>query len=79
LDEIELEGVVWVPTKSGNHYQVFFSVDLYDNDPTLEFLKSKGIGTKQETAIGYIPFGLYFCDEIQDSEYDSDENENNFG
>lgn len=72
LNEMGIEDVVWVPTRNANIYQVYFQCDLYDNDSTLQFLQSKGIGIKAETSIGYIPFGLFYCDGMRKS--DSDDN-----
>lgn len=43
------EDAVWIPTK-GNRVQVYFSVNLYDNDNTLNYLNSMGFGMKKGTA-----------------------------
>ncbi|XP_054164816.1 uncharacterized protein LOC128962466 [Oppia nitens] len=64
LEELQIEDVVWVPTRNGNYFQVYFPCELYENDSILHFLKSKGFGTKAETSIGYIPFNLFFYEEL---------------
>ena len=68
MEELQIEDVVWVPTRNGNYFQVYFPCELYENDSVLNFLKSKGIGVKSETSIGYIPFNLFFYEELSDSE-----------
>ena len=70
LDELEIQDVVWSPTRNGYYYQVYFPCELWENDSVLNILKSKGIGTKPETSIGYIPFNLFFYEEFSDSEGD---------
>ena len=57
-----------MPTKDGNHYQVYFPCELYENDSILQILRSKGIGTKPDTSIGYIPFNLFFYEECSESD-----------
>jgi len=66
--DLGIEDVVWVPTRNKNYYQIYFPCDLYDNDATLQYLQSKGIGTKPDTSVGYIPFSLFYCNENADSE-----------
>lgn len=73
LDELGITDVVWVPTKNGKYFQVYFSVELYSNDATLQYLQSKGFGLRSNTSIGYIPFGLYFCNEDEDLEEELNE------
>ncbi|CAG2162246.1 unnamed protein product [Oppiella nova] len=77
LEELQIEDVVWVPTKNGNFFQVYFPCDLYENDAIMRFLQSKGIGTKSETSIGYIPFNLFFYEEFSDTE-DEDTCDDNY-
>ena len=73
LDELQIEDVVWAPTRSDNFFQVYFPLEVFENDSILNILKSKGIGTKSETSIGYIPFNLFFYEELSDSDDDSNE------
>lgn len=63
LTELGITEAVWLPTRNGCYYQVYFPCDLYDNDPTLQFLQSKGIGVIPDTSVGYIPFSLFYCNE----------------
>lgn len=68
MEELQIEDVVWIPTRNGNSYQVYFPCELCENDAILGILKSKGIGTKPETSIGYIPFNLFYTDENSESD-----------
>ena len=74
LKELSIEETAWISSKNEKFYHVYFPLDLYETDVTLNFLQSKGIGVKKDTSIGYIPFGLFFQNE-QDSEdeYDDDD------
>ncbi len=67
-----------MPTRNGNFFQVYFPCDLYENDSTLQFLQSKGFGTKSETSVGYIPFGLFYYDEFGESYEEDNENSYNY-
>lgn len=51
---------------------MYFPVDLYNNDATLNYLQTKGIGVRRESSVGYIPFGLYFTNESEDEELEDD-------
>lgn len=59
---------VWVPSKNGKYYQVYFPCNLDDNDSTLSYLQLKGIGIKPGTSVGYIPFTLFYDEEGKDDE-----------
>lgn len=72
LKELEIQSTVWISSKDDNYYHVYFPLDLYDNDATLNFLRGRGIGCKKDSSIGYIPFGLFFQDEDSSSD-DEDE------
>jgi hypothetical protein len=70
LTQLGITDVVWIPSKTGQSYHVYFNLDLYDNDATLNYLQSRGIGCKKDSSIGYIPFGLYFINEDNSDEND---------
>ncbi|RWS05082.1 hypothetical protein B4U79_08841 [Dinothrombium tinctorium] len=79
LRELQVAEVVWVPSKNGKFYQIYFTVDLYDNDATLRYLQERGIGVRKETSVGYIPFGLFYCNEDEEEleeEYNEKGDEN---
>ena len=71
LDDLQIENVVWVPTRNGNYYQVYFPCDLYENDPILNALRAKGIGNNAETSVGYIPFTMFFHQEEDENDVDN--------
>lgn len=66
LEYLNINDSVWMPSKNGHYYQVYFTSDLDNNDSTLHYLKSKGIGSKRNSTIGYIPFGLFYYNEKHD-------------
>ncbi|RWS26052.1 hypothetical protein B4U80_11055, partial [Leptotrombidium deliense] len=68
LKELQVSEVVWIASKNGKYYQIYFTVDLYDNDATLQYLQEKGIGVEKHTSVGYIPFGLFYCNEDEEEE-----------
>jgi hypothetical protein len=73
LLDLGIEDAVWISSKSNQLHHVYFAVDLYENDSTLTYLQSKGIGVKKNSSIGYIPFGLFFTNEVvSDEEGDDD-------
>ena len=73
LTDLGIENAVWISSKSNELHHVYFSVDLYENDATLTYLQSKGIGVKKNSSIGYIPFGLFFMNEdVSEDEGDDD-------
>lgn len=68
LQNLGLEDVVWEKSKNEKFFQVYFQLDLYENDATLTYLQSKGIGVKSHSSVGYIPFGLFYADEESDED-----------
>lgn len=44
LSTLGVMEVSWVSSKNDKYYQVYFCTDLYENDATLQYLQSKGIG-----------------------------------
>lgn len=54
---------MWNSSENGHYYQVYFTSDVDNNDSTLHYLKSKGIGSRGNSTIGYIPFGLFYSHE----------------
>ena len=75
LAQLEIHDVVWFSSKNGKSYHVYFPLDLYDNDATLNYLQGRGIGCRKDSSIGYIPFGLYFINEGNSDEENSKEEE----
>lgn len=75
LLQLGITDTVWIPSKTDKSYHVYFSLDLYDNDATLNYLQSRGIGSKKDSSIGYIPFGLYFVNEENSENEDSNDDE----
>lgn len=73
LKELAIEETAWISSKNEKFFHVYFPLDLYETDVTLNFLQSKGIGVRKDTSIGYIPFGLFFQNEQDsDDEYDDE-------
>lgn len=76
LDEalryLGITDVVWSTAKSDKYFQVYFQTDLYENDATLTYLQSKGIGVRGHSSVGYIPFSLFYCDEDSGEDTDGD-------
>lgn len=75
LSELGIKNGVWISSKSDKHFHVYFPVDLYNNDATLNYLQTKGIGVKKESSVGYIPFGLYFTNESEEDELVEDDDD----
>ena len=73
LTELGITNAVWINSKNNKFHNVYFPVDLYDNDSTLNYLQSKGIGVKKDSCVGYIPFGLFFANEEVSDEDGDDE------
>lgn len=73
LKELGIDNAVWIPSKNNQLHHVYFPVDLYDNDSTLTYLQSKGIGVKKHSSVGYIPFGLFFVNEDMTEDEDDDD------
>ncbi|XP_074602663.1 uncharacterized protein LOC141856278 isoform X2 [Brevipalpus obovatus] len=65
LVEFDITNITWIPDRRHEHWHVYFAVELYDNDAVLSRLKERGIGSKRETSIGYIPFGLFFTNSAE--------------
>lgn len=66
LEYLNIHDSVWVPSKNGHYFHVYFTCDLDSNDHAIHYLKSRGIGWKRNSAIGYIPFGLFLYNEKPD-------------
>ncbi|KAI1290849.1 hypothetical protein HDE_07844 [Halotydeus destructor] len=49
LEYLGVEEVSWLLSKNGKYHQVYFHTDLYENDATLAYLQSKGIGTRHQS------------------------------
>ena len=66
LETLNIQDSVWISSKNGHYYHVYFATDLDNNDHTMHYLKSRGIGSKRNTGLGYIPFNLFYYNEKQD-------------
>ena len=66
LEYLGIHDSVWVPSKNGHYYHVYFTCDLDSNDHAMYHLKSCGIGTTRNSTIGYIPFALFYYNEKPD-------------
>lgn len=61
---------VWVKSKNGRYHNIYFPVPLDDNDYTMYYLKKQGIGTRANSSVGFIPFGLFYYNESNDDDED---------
>ncbi|KAI2804981.1 hypothetical protein BLOT_003970 [Blomia tropicalis] len=66
LENLNIYDAVWVSSKNGHYFHVYFTCDLNGNDHAMHYLQSKGIGSRCNSTIGYIPFGLFYYNEKPD-------------
>lgn len=66
LRNLNIKDAVWISTKDEKRVQVYFPIELYENDSTLGYLNSMGFGMKKGTSVGFMPFSLFYQDEEVD-------------
>ena len=60
LKDLNIKNVIWISSNDDRYYQVYFSIDFYENDQVLGYLQDKGIGIQKDTSVGFIPFELFY-------------------
>lgn len=74
LQEVGIFDAIWTPTKNDHRVTVSFPMDINGCDSTLAYLHSKGIGVRNGTSVGMIPFSLYLeVDDKQESDNTDDD------
>lgn len=64
LEHLHIYDAVWVPTRNNQYYQVYFTTDLDSNDYVIHYLNSMGIGERGNSTLGYMPFSLFYYNEV---------------
>ena len=81
LKDLGIQDAVHIPSESQNSMYIYFPIQRDDWEYVFDVLWSKGVGAAEGTAVGYMPFTMYYGtvnratgeDAIQEEEEENDD------